>query len=94
MWMAAKARAQKIGIPFRISVDDLVVPTHCPVLGMKLESSVGQVADACPSIDRFIITEGYVPGNVRVISFRANTLKRDATVAELEAVIEYMRGVR
>ena len=33
-----------------------------------------------------------VLGIIRVISFRANTLKRDATIEELERVIAYMRG--
>lgn len=33
---------------------------------------------------------GYVPGNIRVISNRANLLKSDATVEELRKVIDYM----
>lgn len=36
---------------------------------------------------------GYVKGNVRVISYRANALKRDASVQELEAVVLYMKGL-
>ena len=31
-----------MGVPFDITVDDVVIPTHCPILGIKLCSSRGQ----------------------------------------------------
>jgi hypothetical protein len=37
---------------------------------------------------------GYVPGNIRVISMRANRIKTDATADELRAVLRYMEGVQ
>ena len=46
-----------------------------------------------PSLDRIRLELGYVKGNVRVISGRANLLKNDATIEELEAVLGDMKGV-
>jgi hypothetical protein len=44
-----------------------------------------------PSLDKVDPTLGYVKGNVRVISMRANWLKQDATVEQLEQIARYMR---
>jgi hypothetical protein len=35
--------------------------------------------------------KGYIKGNVRVISWRANELKGDATLEEMKAVVRYMK---
>ena len=43
------------------------------------------------SLDCIIPELGYVPGNVAVISRRANTIKNDATIEELELVLAYMK---
>lgn len=91
MWFAAKTRATKKKLPFDIEVSDIVIPTLCPVLGIELHRiksgrGVGQ-NPASPSLDRIIPHLGYVKGNVRVISFRANVLKNDASVEELEKIL-------
>lgn len=68
------------------------MPTHCPVLGIKLEySTTGRPTDASPSIDRIIPERGYVPGNVIVVSMRANRLKSNATMNELEQIARFYR---
>ena len=94
MLLSARHRAKKNGLPFDLSLDDIIVPTHCPVLGIPLFSVKGQsrppVPNA-PTLDRVIPSLGYVNGNVQVISFRANTLKRDGTLEEIEAIARYMR---
>lgn len=86
MFGKARARALKAGIPFNITVDDIVIPATCPVLGVPL--FIGTVKDKMnsPSIDRIKPALGYVRGNVRVISNRANTLKSNATPIELMKV--------
>jgi hypothetical protein len=71
---AAKAQA----IPFNITADDLPVPTHCPVLHIPLVVTQDKRTDNTPSVDRIIPSKGYVRGNVRVISWRANRQKNDA----------------
>ena len=42
--------------------------------------------------DRVVPALGYVPSNIRVISFRANRIKSDASAAELRAVLEYVEA--
>ncbi len=92
----AKRRATEKGIEFAISIDDLLpLPTVCCVLNVPLNykgtKNRGFVND-CPSIDRIDPTKGYVPGNVQIISWRANRIKSDASILELESVLKYMKG--
>ncbi len=93
----ARARGRKRGMGATITTDDLVWPSHCPVLGLELDYPEWtgmrgtQHAQAnWPSLDRWDSTKGYVPGNVFVISFRANTLKSSATFDEILMVAKYL----
>ena len=85
----AKQRAKKANLPFNITIDDLTIPEKCPVLGIDIVIGSGQPVDGSPSLDKIIPSLGYVKGNVEVISWRANALKRDATVPEMEALYRY-----
>lgn len=95
MWHAAQSRAKKKGIPFTITVDDIVVPTVCPVLGVPLVRGTGKPPPSpnAPSLDRIVASKGYVPGNVIVISFRANRIKTDASLDELKRVAAWLETV-
>ena len=75
-----------------MSRDDIVIPAVCPLLGLSLRLNTGVVGHDSPSIDRIDSTRGYVPGNVWVISHRANTLKSNATIAELEMLVRNLRA--
>ena len=85
----ARARSKQKGMPFDITEDDLINiwPTHCPVLGMELQSNIskGKAQPNSFSLDRIDSDRkiGYIPTNIRIISFRANTLKSNATLEEL-----------
>jgi len=89
----AKGRAAAYKIEFTITKEDIVVPTHCPVFNKPLKSYKTRCDDRpwAPSLDRIDSNKGYVKGNIQVISWRANNLKRNATVDELEAVAAFMR---
>jgi len=89
MICSSRARAAKLGLPHTITKDDLFVPSFCPVLGIPLKVSDGIWGPNSPSLDRIIPELGYIPGNVMVISWRANCLKRDATVAEMKALARF-----
>jgi len=82
-------------VAFDLSDGDLVVPEKCPVLGIPLFRTRGKVADNTPTVDRLIGHLGYVRGNVSVISWRANCLKRDCDdPAVFEAIAAYIRRSR
>tara|TARA_Y100000015_G_scaffold1137_1_gene1107 strand:+ start:400 stop:1065 length:666 start_codon:yes stop_codon:yes gene_type:complete len=78
---AAKDRIKGKGLSFRITIEDLDYPTHCPITGLKLTyntSGGGKGRNRnfhAASIDRIDSNLGYVPGNVRVVSSIANTMK-------------------
>lgn len=87
LFRSAKGRAKKWGLEFTMTTADLTVPEACPVLGIPIVIETGPVRDGAPSIDRIDNTLGYIPGNVRIISFRANAIKRDMTLAEAELLV-------
>lgn len=84
----ARSRAKKKGWDFNIDINDLVIPSYCPVLGMKLKISKGLHTSNSPSIDRIDPKKGYVKGNVRVISLRANLLRSDASIEECKLILK------
>lgn len=95
---SARERAKKSGLSFDLTIDDLFVPEYCPVLPhIKLEIAIGKGKggeESSPSVDRVDPNIGYVRGNVRVISNRANRVKNDGTAEEHEAIARYIREVR
>ena len=91
MWSGAKKRAKGSGVNFSLSIEDIIVPDICPVLGIKIEKGIGKLTHASPTIDRIHPERGYIKGNIRVISHRANLLKSDATTEELEKVLDDSR---
>lgn len=92
----ARNRARRLDVPFNLTADDVVIPDLCPVLGIKIICSIGGprrkgFLPESPSIDRIVPELGYVKGNVSVISMRANRLKNDATLEEIESIAAYIR---
>lgn len=90
LWLA-KERAVQQGVPFSLRYEDIQVPEFCPVLGIRLERARGASTDSSPSIDRLVPSLGYVPGNVMVISQKANRIKSVGTVEDLLAIVRYMQ---
>lgn len=86
MCKTARARATRLGLPFSITWRDIEIPECCPALGLRLRWNVGKLGPDSASLDRIVPALGYVPGNVMVISHRANTLKSDASADEILAV--------
>lgn len=86
MLNGAKHRAKVKGLEFNLCPGDIKIPLICPVLNIALQRGKIKPGDNTPSLDRIDNTKGYIKGNVRVISMRANVLKRDATAQELIAL--------
>ena len=87
----SKKVAEYKRLPFDLALDDINIPTHCPILGMPMFLGKGKRTDNSPSLDRIIPKLGYVKGNVIVISWRANRIKNDATVEELEKIAAFYK---
>jgi hypothetical protein len=92
MWSAARKRAREQGLPFSITHEDIRIPERCPILGIELSTNEGWAGNDSPSLDKIIPELGYAPGNIAVISWRANRLKGDGTLEEIEAVAAWMRA--
>lgn len=89
---AAKNRAKNRGMEFNIDLSDVPVPEICPLLGIPLAKSTdGYASPNSPTIDRIDQDKGYVKGNVWVVSWRANTLKNDASLNELETLVKSLK---
>lgn len=84
MYYAAKQRAKRKGLPFAIEIADISIPEKCPLLGIKLEKGIKGFNPNSPSLDKIVPELGYVKGNVWVISMRANTIKQNASLEELQ----------
>lgn len=73
------------------------MPDICPILNTKLnyitlKGRPKGTVQFIPSLDKIIPENGYVKGNVRVISLKANMLKNNATLEQLERMVLYMKG--
>ena len=64
--------------------------THCPLLGIELTYApfTGPTPQNYASLDKIDPTKGYAPGNVQILSFRANSLKADSSLEELELLVK------
>jgi hypothetical protein len=89
MFYAAKQRAKNKNLSFTITKEDVIIPKICPVFGIPLDSS--DVFHA-PTLDRIVNDLGYVKGNVKVISAKANRLKNNGTIEEFKQIIEYLKN--
>lgn len=73
-------------MPCTITVEDIEIPSHCPVLGRQL-----RVFEGCgkgprndsPTLDKIVPAFGYVPGNVLVVSQKANRIKSQLSTQQL-----------
>lgn len=92
-----KSKCKKLDIPFDLTLDDLVIPEVCPVLGIPLKFGIKtankfrerrgvQTPDDSPSVDRIFPDLGYIKGNIVIVSYRANNIKTNATPEELQQV--------
>jgi hypothetical protein len=95
MWWRAKKRSEKNGVEFNILKEDIDIPDVCPVFGFKFEVGKGKgPSDKSPSLDRIDPKKGYVKGNIQVISFKANKMKNDCSVDDIEKLLWFMKTLK
>jgi predicted DNA-binding protein YlxM (UPF0122 family) len=86
-------RAKKKGIEFSLTADDLQIPELCPVLGMPIKFNLGRTCDDSISVDRVDNSKGYTSDNIIITSRRANCLKNEATLDELERIYLFYKNL-
>jgi hypothetical protein len=89
LFYSAKTRANNKKISFTITKEDVIIPDKCPVFGITLDSRDRLHA---PTLDRIINNLGYVKGNIKIISAKANRLKNNGTIEEFEKILKYMKN--
>lgn len=85
-------KCRKLKLEFNITKEDLELPSIYPVLGIPLTLDRTSSRDDRPSVDRIDPSKGYIKGNIKVISGRANRIKSDASKAELRAILSYVEN--
>jgi len=91
--MLAKKRCKNTGIKFDLCESDFEIPEYCPVFLSKLEPvfSTFNERNNVPTLDRVDNNKGYVRGNVKVLSFRANKNKSDMRIEDIERLYNYIK---
>jgi hypothetical protein len=90
----ARQRSKKYTFDFNITIDDIVIPTTCSILGIPLFWSKRKVTSNTPSIDRIDSSKGYVKGNIQIISKLANSMKQDASLDQLIQLGEWAKKIK
>lgn len=68
----------------------------CPCCGIEIDYGFKddrKLRPNSPSIDKIFPKLGYVVGNIALICWRCNNLKRDSTPDELQKIVDWMRTV-
>lgn len=83
----------KRGIPFDLTPEYLeaIWTGVCPVLGVTMDILSHKDDLYAPQLDRFKPDVGYLEGNVVWLSRRANNIKGNATIEELESTLKWMK---
>ncbi len=94
MFWSAKYRANKKGIEFNLTVEDIYIPELCPLLNIPLYANRhgGKLTQHSPTLDRKNCELGYTKDNVWVISHKANRAKNNLSLDELELLVKNLKG--
>lgn len=85
-----KSKANHSNIPFDLTPSDIQIPNICPILGIPITFDDPK-APGYPNLDRIVPSKGYVSGNVKIISRKANLMKQDGTAEQHEAIAKYIK---
>ena len=84
-WRQVEYRSRKNNIEYdSYLVYDLKCPSVCPITGIDIDTECENMvlggAEDAPSFDRIDPEEGYIKGNVRIVSFLGNRLLSNINV--------------
>lgn len=77
---------------FTVKFTDINWVDVCPILGIEIDWMNTKRGENSPSLDRTDSTKGYIPGNVQVVSWRANRIKNDGTAEEHFMIGNYLKS--
>jgi hypothetical protein len=89
----ARARARALGVPFDLTPEYLesIWTGVCPIFGVPISWSTDRTDEAAAELDRFIPAKGYVQGNVSFLSRKANRIKNNVSLEEIEFLAKWMK---
>lgn len=91
-----KKTCSNSNIPYNINTKYLISiypkDSLCPALGIEMSFS-NENRNNFPSVDRIIPKKGYVQGNLIWVSYRANRIKTDATIKELNQLSKFYQNL-
>ena len=90
----SRQRAKRSNIENSLEREDIVIPDKCPVFGTPLVREDRSTWQNAPSIDRIDNKKGYVKDNIVIVSRRANILKKDATIEELQKLAKFYKKLK
>lgn len=96
----ARIRARRLRVPFALddqvaSIQAIIDQGYCELTGLAFDLTPGARQHLSPSLDRRVPSDGYVPGNVRVICYGMNAAMGNwGEAALVEMVTAYMDLIR
>lgn len=95
---SAKRRAKKNKLEFNIDENYLksIFPLNnrCPITGEKFSIGIKAQLQSSATLDRIDSTNGYIKGNVQIISSIANIVKNKLTIEELEFMLKNWKTIK
>lgn len=92
---ASRQRSKKKSRENNLTIQDIkdAFPKDglCPIFGIKMAFGNVGFRENSPSIDRLDSKKGYTRDNIQIISWKANRIKKDASIEELELILAYMK---
>lgn len=88
----SKAMAKIRNLEHTITADDIEWGDVCPVYGIPIDYNADKYSNNAPQLDRVDNSKGYIKGNVKVISRKANVDKRDLSIDEVRKLLRYMES--
>jgi hypothetical protein len=78
-----RRRCKVAGTTCTLTQEHLRSPPTCPFLGISLQVGAASGMSTSPTVDRINPNGGYTPENILFLSYRANTIKNNASAEEL-----------
>lgn len=93
---SCRARSREKDLPFNLTTEYLesIWSGVCPAFGTPLSIDAKKGSQGHAQLDRIIPDLGYVEGNVVWLSERANRIKDDANLEDLERLITWLKSLQ